>query len=257
MRTENLKALAQIGSALWMKPGLSQQKVSEALSLVCLQDITEERRLSKVVRALLERASADGVRVNAEGVGRPFYRLLPEERLILSALHYGRWSTKRLAEALSLTEERVAEIAWASRLHLASSPRRTLYVPHANGSGGPSCPEYHPARPWTQKFLDEEMTPRQRHFIERHALSCRLCRQSLQSARAIYYAAQMMIPQMEAEMEERALRGLADAVKQTEVLKNYRRPSFLRGLAIFFNRGDVVIVTVVLMLMVVHYLSGR
>ena len=76
----------------------------------------------------------------------------------------------RLARVLECGEEEVACRAWKLRVHLASQYRGTERPLASLGAAGavparPSCPEFDPTNPWTQRFLDEEIPPRERIFL--------------------------------------------------------------------------------------------
>lgn len=206
MKTEDLRTLSQIGKALWVDRDLSRRRMAETIQAVSLLPIPEERVLERASSALLERANREEGRGNAAFLGDPFFRLLPEERLILVALHLERWSYERLARVLDWTEEQVATRAWKIRVHLASQPlpgtrNRISAVLGAVGVAPKkaTCPEFHALNPWTQKFLDEEYAPRERVFLQNHLMACDDCRQALGRCRELYFHVEKMVPRLDAE----------------------------------------------------------
>jgi hypothetical protein len=165
--------------------------------------------LEKASTALLARAAREDLRVQAAFLGDPFFRLLPEERFILVALHLERWSYERIARVLQCTDEQVATRAWRIRVHLASQPlpksvepsRRTTPVLGAVGVAPKrsSCPEFHALNPWTQRFLDEEYGSRELVFLQNHLMACDDCRTALNRCRELYFHVEKMIPRSEVD----------------------------------------------------------
>jgi hypothetical protein len=176
----------------------------EALSAASLKDLTEERVLEKATSALLQRAMHGKLAAtpgdNAPLVSNPFFRLGPAERLILSALHRGRWSYARLGRVLGVTAEQVEEMAWIARVNLATSAKSAGILPKVSYPAGArpvggSCPEYVSARPWTQRFLDDELPAgSQRLYFQNHLMACDSCRAALSRCRDLYYAIETLIP---------------------------------------------------------------
>jgi hypothetical protein len=170
MTQEDLKTLVVMGRSLWSDPGRSERVALETMTAVSLLDLTKERAVERAAAVLLERAERDGMaamtRVNLVVLDQPFFRLLPEERFLLAALHVGRWSYSRLARVMDETSERVEEIAWMARVRLSARH------PAGPASRGHHCPDYDVRRPWTQRFLDEEMeTSRERLFLQNHLMA--------------------------------------------------------------------------------------
>src|SRR3954451_2966564 len=100
LRNQDFEAYLQIGNSLWADPDRSKRMMVETLSAASLQDLTEERMLEKATSAMLKRAMHGKLAAtpahNVQAISNPFFRLTPEERLILTALHRGRWSYARL-----------------------------------------------------------------------------------------------------------------------------------------------------------------
>ena len=240
MRTEDLKTLSQLGQALWSQPRQSEQIAIETLLAVSTQELTSERAVEKTSIALLRRAQRDGSVATEKDVHNPFYRLLPEERFALMALHQGRWSYLKLSRVLGITGEEVERLAWASRLHLASMPGLQI-MPHPNGTAGPSCPDYEVDRPWSQRFMDEELPKREQLFMQNHLMACDRCRLSLARCRALYYAVEKSLPPADGpEYQGGRLERFERALLQAD---DIRHPSmtFVRSMEIFLGRRDIQI----------------
>lgn len=249
MNTEDLRALSHLGHALWVEPGRLERAALETLTAVSLLDLPSEKLVERASSALLERASRDGAAVNATALGTPFFRLLPEERLILAALHLGHWSYARISRILDRSEETVARAAWSARVRLATSKGS---IPIPGGSNGPQCPEFDPQMPWTQRFLDEEITPRERLFLQNHLMACAMCRKSLALSRDLYYSVDAMLPRVVSPAEEEAwVKRLALVLRKTESAKRGRSNSFssvfARSLVELFARKDVLVALAILL----------
>ena len=196
MKSEDFQTLTQVGKALWSQPGHCRRAAVETLTAVSMLEITSERAIEKATEALLEKANRDGAEANESVLDHPFYRMIPEERLVLGALHLAHWSYRRLARILSVEEGQIETLAWSARLRLASfaNTSRPLYYPNGSKNPGTHCPEYNPAAPWTQKFLDEEMPARERMFLQNHLMVCEGCRKALGTGRELYFRVDSMLP---------------------------------------------------------------
>lgn len=190
-------------------------------------DQIEER----ITRRLLNEALEEGPKSIASMAHHPFYRLTAEERFILVALTYGKWTYERVARFLRESNETIAETAWAARLYLAA--QNTLAP--LSSRRGPSCPEWNPRRPWTQKFLDEEMTRQERIYLQSHVDSCESCRKGLSQSRSLFYNAQKLIPAAAQALTQ----ALEKADREAELVLNPRRVTAWESLITFLQRGDV------------------
>jgi hypothetical protein len=243
MKREDLQAIAGVGDGLWADSERAHRTVLDAFAAVALLGLDESGTLERVSRNLLDLAERDGPSVNSAAAGRAFFRLLPEERLILTGLHSARWSYARLARILGQSPERVAEIAWGARIHLASLPHqkagKPFFFSHPAGSSGTSCPEYHPGRPWTQAFFDEELDRPRRHFLETHTAACASCQGALKRARAVWYAADACVPRRAPAAREASVTGLERLAGGALRLVRPADRDFLQALGIFLGRRDV------------------
>ncbi len=249
-----------MSQALWAEPARSQQVSLETLSAVALLGLPDDRTLERSTSALLQRAYRDGTGAAGPGIRNSFYRLSPEERVVLSGLHQARWSYARLARILGKTSAQVAELAWSARLYLISVPGQQRSVPHPTGSGRNAihCPEYEPKRPWTQTFLDEETPLRDRPFLQEHLLACATCRQALSSCKQVYYAVDSLIPRIESREQEQ-VRVLQQVVRRSNGVRDPLTLSFWQSFRIFLERGDIQVfmtLGVVVLLVLAHRLGS-
>ncbi len=245
MKLEEWRSLAQIGQALWVDPAISRRRMLETLELVSLLRLQDERLLERASSALLDRAMRENEGIVSALLADPFFRLLPEERLILSALHSERWSYRRLARILGCTEEQVAGRAWKLRVHLASQSldhRRPLASLGAAGTAArkPSCPEFDSWNPWTQRFLDEELSGRERIFLQNHLMACDDCRQALNRCRDLYFQVDAMVPRahLSKEDQERELRELAEALQDLSRRISPSETTWRDAIRAFLRRTD-------------------
>lgn len=192
----DLKVLGQFADAVQSDPRLAKTWLHDTLagaSLAAGQGSTDSSRSSRIIeatlRALLAKAHLVDPReawaASAEvRLSTPFYRLKPEERAVLLVLHSGRWSYDRLSRVLGLAVPDLERLSWSARVKLAPVGK----YPQAPERLGPRCPEYDPHRPWTQRFLDDEIaTPADRLFLQSHLMACESCRRALSRCRDLYF----------------------------------------------------------------------
>src|SRR6185437_1507127 len=171
MKVEDLKLVSSLGQSLWQQPEQSRSITRETISAATVLDPNPERAIEKAVQALLDRANQKGMYAR---IPNGFHALFPEERFILLALHQGRWSYERIARVVREPIEQIQTLAWNARVYLALS-----HYPTAPKTASASCPEYDPQRPWTQRFVDEELSGRERVFLQTHLSRCASCREAL------------------------------------------------------------------------------
>jgi hypothetical protein len=265
IQKEDLRVLAEMGHALWVDPRESQIATVETLSAVSLLDLSPERALERAAAALLERVTHRGVAANTlanleagQGMGQGFFRLMPEERFLLVALHLGRWSYARLGRVFGEESQKIEELAWSARLQLATAERVANY-PSGASLHGPHCPEYDFKRPWTQRFLDEEVaTGRERVFLQNHLMACDSCRQALTRCREFYYALEARLPRLSAnDGIDRMIRDLEAVTLRGRKVKTPVELSFGETLAIFLRRTDVQLVLSAFVVLMALKISGR
>ncbi|MEK6577842.1 MAG: hypothetical protein AABZ55_01330, partial [Bdellovibrionota bacterium] len=209
MELHDLKTFSEIGYALWSDPERSRKISVDTLGAVALRDFDEETLLESGTQALLARAanegSANNSRYNLNVIDRAFFRLFPQERVILVGLHLGKWSYARLARVIGTTADNVQKIAWKARLQVSTELPRSvpLQYPTGNKSVSANCPEYHSDSPWTQRFLDNEFsTGAEKLFLQQHLIACASCRATLEQGKAVYYAVDASIPRLDARSSD-------------------------------------------------------
>ena len=228
MKTEDFRAIDSLSRSLWADAAYAARVSTETVTAVSLLDLNDERALERAMSALLERALRDGAGVNAEALNHPFFRLQPEERLLLAALHVGRWSYRRIARVLGMNEEKIPRLAWQARLHLATFAPARAATALGSPRAGVRCPEYSTDAPWTQRFMDEEIPSRERLFLQNHLMACASCRQSLATCRDLYYSVDAMIPQPSPGSDsELTLRELQRAWEETRKWMQPIRRTFI------------------------------
>jgi hypothetical protein len=158
MRTEELRTVAQLGRALWADPRQADPQTIDTVSAATMLDLSEEREFERALKALLDRATRGGMASNSAAnfafgstAGNPFFRLFPEERFLLMVLHTLHWSYERLGRLLEMDAEEIERTAWGIRVKLSG------LTPFGCPPTSANCPEYDVQRPWTQRFLDEEI----------------------------------------------------------------------------------------------------
>lgn len=238
-----MEGLLTVGRALWVDPERRGRQWIETHAAVMLQGGEESEQVERMAQALLERARR-GSRDPMAAWDRPFFRLETDERLVLSALHGPRrWSYERLGRVLWLPMEGVEQLAWRARMRLASHLKRVdgTVIPYPTGSARAtaSCPEFLPDRPWTQRFLDEELTNKNEQlFFQNHLMACSQCQNALSRCRDLYYA-------VDAAVNEALLPTPLDEVLREQAsrdrvwLKPATQRTFLESLSIFTRRDDV------------------
>ncbi len=242
MKTDDLKIITSLGQALWADPNHAERHSIETVTAVALLNLGEELSFERATLLLLQQALKDGTKAYASAVHLPFFRLLPEERVLLALLHSGQISYKKLASILGKSPEDIAQIAWQSRVHLANAVEHGGSVLHPTGSAsfGPHCPEYDFTQPWTQKFLDEEYSQRERLYLQNHMMACTGCREALNRCRQLYYKVESLLPK--SPDIDRKIDQLSQAYTRSQLLTSPGQLSLRDTLKIFLGRWDIQIV---------------
>ena len=265
MRTEDLKTLAEIGRAIWTDPTFSERTTVETVAAVTLLHLPPERTVERAASVLLDRATREShaghLRKNFNSVTDPFFRLSADQRFLLVALHLGRWSYARLARILEEEIEKVEELAWTARVELIAqaSTLKGSKVPYPAGAGvmGRNCPEYRADRPWTQRFLDEEIhSGNHRLFLQNHLMACDSCRNALSRCREVYFAVEAMIPKLETGSASSFVESLGALCTKSQQIRNGSDRTFLRSLGIFVQRIDVQIALAIMIFALVIKVFG-
>lgn len=240
MRADDVLLITHLGKALYAQPELAHMRSAETVAAVStLSRLNEEQSFEKALKILLDRAVREGTNATASGISKPFFRLSAEERAVLALLHSGKISYTRLAKVLNLDKEDLEKLAWNSRIKVGSSPEisKIAPVPPGTSKSKPSCPEYYPDRPWTQKLLDDELSTQELLFIQNHTMVCDTCRRSLELARKFYYEVEKQIPfwnPLDAELIRANLRRAS--------IRSGRPPSDLtvkEALSVFFEKTEI------------------
>lgn len=188
----DLSGYLEVGCALWADSDQSEQVMTETLSAISLMDLSREAMIERAASALLQQAIQQGAAANPRHLNQPFFRLPPEARFVLSALHLGNWSYGRVARILNTTTERVEELAWSARQSMGAETSR---IAIGGRNAGPNCPEYDARRPWTQRFLDEEVrSGQERVFFQNHLMVCPSCQKTMNHCRDLYFAVERSLP---------------------------------------------------------------
>ena len=129
----------------------------DTISTTSLLDLDDEKAADRATLLLLKRAEQEGAEGNRHALDNPFFRLHPEERFILTALHRGHWSYQRIAHILGEDNRKVEELAWAARVHLASLSNlsgtdKKIAHPLGGSLSGVRCPDYDSRRPLDSAF---------------------------------------------------------------------------------------------------------
>ncbi len=221
-----LETYLALGKALWADPDDSARMAVETMNAVGLLQLDPEARLERAAKALLERTRRAGraantisVLKNAGASELPFYKLDPESRFLLVALHAGRWSYARLSRILERSIEEIEESAWRARIALSGSR-----YPSGGVLSGPNCPDYNARRPWTQRFLDEEIGGgKERVFFQNHLMACDSCRGALSRARDLIASVDKLMPNFEETRTTESMREIRRALRANELLESYAK----------------------------------
>lgn len=239
MDQKQLTQLVALSHAFWPDASMRARVTAETVSAVSVLGLETGRQLERSASLLFHRSERDGPGAIAEAAVRPYYRLLASERFILLALHRSRWSYSRIGRVLGIDPGEVEATAWAARLHLISQPGRTMYLPHPTGSriSGERCPEYDVRRPWTQRFMDEELEGRERAFLQSHSLACEPCRTALSRARAVYFAAEAELPRW-TDLDDQCVRELCSLLRATHAFRRPADRTFLESVRLYLRRPE-------------------
>lgn len=257
MRAQDLKSISVLGKALWPEADVGQEKALETLAAISLTIDNEDAAFERATRALLDRAGREFLNAKQEGLARSFFRLPLKSRFLLALIHADRWSYSRLSRVLGESEDAISRELWAARLALFDGekmdPQSAIkaHIKHPVGikSRGIHCPEYNTQNPWTQKFLDDELQPRARQFVQNHLMACDSCRQTLNQCRDFYFEIDRLVPLFipatndkdggaEPDWEALAQKWNADS----DHVQYRKSASFGDSLVLFLKRTDVKLV---------------
>lgn len=213
------------------------------VSTTALMDLNGDQIFEKVVLQLLDQSQKHSANRTTAALNHPFYRLLPIQRFALMGRHLEGWSYTKLGTLLNLPSYDIEKILWQTRVELGTY--RSSDISIGSSLCTFQCPEYNIQRPWTQRFLDEQLRAQDRVFLQGHLLQCESCRQTLESARKIYYLAQSEIPTF--ECSENHLQMLSErwnAIREARVHQPLSvQKTWIPSLRTFFARKDVQVLT--------------
>lgn len=202
MRDQDLQLISNLGRALYANPNQARECSLETLAaLSTIERLDEDQSFERATQMMLYRAERSGTQATAAGVHHPFYRLSPIERFTLSLLHSGQVTYSRLARLLRTENADIERVAWHARMKIGSAPEVKASAPYPPGTSKlhHACPDYDIERPWTQRLLDDELTPKELLFFQNHTTACFQCQRSLREARGFYYQVEKWVPLADAE----------------------------------------------------------
>jgi hypothetical protein len=250
VRIEDLNTIVQIGNALWLNLDHSRKNTLEVMSAIALKKgVHPEYLIEKTSTALLNQAKNQDATLHSsmtpelfnKVINQEFYRLSIEERFVLIALHSGHWSYARLRRILELNEEIIQELAWGARIKVASQSS----YPAGPTSFQSNCPEYDPKKPWTQRFLDDELNSKRDFlFLQVHLASCPSCAQLLARCREVYFNAEAEVRQI--SQDPYWAKSIEKTLDEMTHSQTHLRPQFFRALKVWSQKWDVRILIAII-----------
>ena len=227
----DIAIINRLSNALFYEVTSPEQSAADTLAAVVLQELSAERAVEEVSKALLVRSSQLGrTSVSHSVFAHRFFILPHEQRLVLIGLHLGKWSYLRLSRILGRDRDEVQKLAWKARVEMSYDSS----YPSAPVSKGLSCPEYDSRKPWTQRFLDGETgTTGDCLFLQRHLLECSGCREALARTRETYY-------RVSQELDERTeeplyIKELQQVLTKSPLQKYPSERTFIQSLSVFVS----------------------
>ncbi len=244
MLEQDLKTYLGLGRSLWSTPEASFTPMLDAIAGASVATQDGAVLIERASTALLTRSLVAGIEATADRVAEPFFRLSPDERVLLVGLHHGRWSYSRMSRILgtdaAASLQDMPRLAWKARMHLASQIPGLNY-PTGSARNGMSCPDYDPEDPWTQRFLDEELSQRERVFLQTHVQGCSACQKALNSCRNLYYAVEKWIPTVaEYGRDQQMMKRLKTAARQVRHLYHPHEMTLGQALVTFTLRPETL-----------------
>lgn len=256
MEEKNLRSISQVSKGFWFNQNQSLDAARESLAQVAFLNLSSEQAHDQTIRLMLKKALHEGQAANQGALNHPFYRMNPEERFLLSALHYGQLSYQRIAQILNLSLEQISVLAAQSRLKLAFDLR--ISIPHAPQSIRENCPSYDSQAPWPERFLDEQID--EKHgTLQNHLMACPICQVCLSKYREYYYQIERIIPHLElnprddsvitgeskksnfSELEQNVYE-LSKMIHQTRYMMNKKISVLQKSFNEFMRRKDVLVI---------------
>lgn len=239
MDIDSIKSLTRISRSLWGDLDRSVAISEDALTSVSLLQLSDERTLERASKVLIERAEKNPPKLLT--LQHPFYRLAPLERFLLTALHIEKWPYSKICRTLSLDSNLLESWAWAIRMKFMFQELSTdLKYPRGPAKLGPMCPDYNASAPWTQRLLDDELTKRDRVFLQGHLVACEECRKSLELARKLFFKIESLIPVKDAFQEtEAAAARIHSAWQAGESAFRPIKTTFTESMVVFLSKTQI------------------
>jgi hypothetical protein len=106
---------------------------------------------------------------------------------------------------------------------------------------GHSCPEYDYRRPWSQRFLDDEVSSAgDRLFLQTHLMACSACSTSLRLTREVYFHVEKEVSKIVSSPD--FVQALAGVLEQRPQSKTPLERSFFESLGVFIHRWDIALI---------------
>ncbi len=233
---EAFKSFTRISCAVWGDLKKSSVVSQESLALVSMLRLEPSAAIERASKILIERAEKSPP--PALSLQHPFYRFSPLERFLLVALHRESWGYSRIARTLGIDPKLIQPWIWALRIRLCFQEIRDTGLEYPRGPTrlGASCPEYVVTAPWTQRLLDEEMSNRDRIFMQNHLMACANCRQSLELTRRMIFKIDSLIPNQASNEEiEEAAEELVESWQEGEKVFDSSKVTFAGSMASFLS----------------------
>ncbi|NDF15210.1 hypothetical protein EB061_07805 [bacterium] len=244
---EAFKSFTRISCAIWGDLKKSTVVGQESLALVSMLRLEPSAAIERASKILIERAEKSPP--SALSLQHPFYRFSALERFLLVALHRESWGYVRIARTLGIDAKLIEPWIWALRIRLCFQEIQDSGLEYPRGPTrlGASCPEYVVTAPWTQRLLDEEMSNRDRIFIQNHLMACATCRHSLELTRRMVFKIDSLIPNQASNEEiEEAATGLQESWQDSEKVFDPSKITFAGSIASFLSLPSTQIALAVL-----------
>ncbi len=188
-----MQSLTRFSRSLWGDFGRSIEMSADTLTSVSLLNLSTEHTIERAAKAMIERAERNPPPILK--LNHPFFRMVPLERFLLTALHVEKWNYQRIARTLGIEVALIESWAWATRLKfIFQELKLPLEYPHGPGTLGPVCPEFNLSAPWTQRMLDDQLGKRERMFLQNHVMGCDRCRKVLDQTQRLFFKIESLIP---------------------------------------------------------------
>ncbi len=252
-----LEAFYLLALSVWGEHKTAYEHAEKALTLGILPgNKTDDDVIYKSIQLLFFEALENTI--DNRYFDNPYYRLSTRERIILMGLHKSSLNYKALGLFLKTSQEGIEIESWRARLSLLSQPelKNQKYAVYPGGVGkfGASCPVFAELAPWTQRFLDNAITIKERVFLESHLNNCEDCLKRLEASKKAFYLVDSFIPSKDIPDFKTNIQHLMQAwVKMNRVLSPINS-SFMDSVQAFFRRFDARFASVMLVILIMVWL---